>query len=237
MYRFYDRVRFSEMDENGQMTIPAIMNIFQDCSDYQSEELGIGHSFLASRQRAWVLSFWQVFFERFPADRENFAAETRPWKFEHFMGHRNFALYDEEGRAMVKADSLWTMLDTRRMRPVRPAEDENAPYGVDEPLDMAYAETRKILLPEDRKEMPPVTVCRAHLDMNHHVNNVQYIQMALECLPEVRNIYEMRTEYRLAAVLGDRIFPRVGERDGWQVVSLEREDGKIFAVTAVRERT
>ncbi len=234
MYQFSDRVRYSEMDENGRMTIPAVMDLFQDCSDYQSEALGIGQEFLAGRHRAWMLSFWQVFFERYPENRETFVAETRPWKFEHFLGYRNFALYDAAGKPMVKANSLWTMLDTQRMRPVRPAEDEKSPYGMDEPLEMTYADTRKISLPEQMAEKDPVPVRRAHLDMNHHVNNVQYIQMAAEYFSMEKPVYELRAEYRTAALPGDTIFPRMGEKDGWQVVSLEKEDGTIFAVVAVR---
>ena len=42
MYEFDSRVRYSEVDHHGTMTVPALINYFQDCSTFQSEDLGIG---------------------------------------------------------------------------------------------------------------------------------------------------------------------------------------------------
>ena len=42
MYEFDSRVRYSEVDHHGTMTVPALINYFQDCSTFQSEQLGYG---------------------------------------------------------------------------------------------------------------------------------------------------------------------------------------------------
>ena len=42
MYTFDGRVRYSEIDHKGTMTLPALINYFQDCSTFQSEDLGLG---------------------------------------------------------------------------------------------------------------------------------------------------------------------------------------------------
>ena len=236
MYQFTDRVRYSEMDEKGEMTVPAVMNLFQDCSDFQSEDLGVGHHWLAEKNCGWVLSFWQVFFERMPRDRERYTAETRPWKFDHFFGHRNFALYEESGKPIVTANSLWTFLDIRRMRPARPLPEVVEAYGTDERLEMDYAAGRKLRIPEEHRREESFPVQRRHLDMNHHVNNVQYIAMACEYLPEDYRPYELRAEYRRAAVYGDVIVPVLGEEDGWRVVGLCDEAEEPYAIVSFRER-
>ena len=41
-YSFEGRVRYSETGENGFLTLPGILNYFQDCSTFQSEEVGLG---------------------------------------------------------------------------------------------------------------------------------------------------------------------------------------------------
>ena len=46
MYEFDSRVRYSEVDHHGTMTVPALINYFQDCSTFQSEDLGIGTTVL-----------------------------------------------------------------------------------------------------------------------------------------------------------------------------------------------
>ena len=41
-YTFDSKVRFSEVDHTGRITLPGIINYFQDCSTFQSEDLGLG---------------------------------------------------------------------------------------------------------------------------------------------------------------------------------------------------
>ena len=55
MYEFDSRVRYSEVDHHGTMTVPALINYFQDCSTFQSEDLGIGTTVLKEEKRAWLL--------------------------------------------------------------------------------------------------------------------------------------------------------------------------------------
>ncbi|MCD8330304.1 MAG: thioesterase [Lachnospiraceae bacterium] len=237
MYQWKDRARFSEIGEDGRMTLTALMNVFQDCANFQSDSLGVGADYLAAKKRAWLMNFWQVFVERYPREREQYTVETRAWKFDRFYGHRNFALFDEAGERMACANSIWFFVDTERMRPVRPTQEDLEPYGVDPCIEMEYADSRKIPLPKQMRREEPFPVRRANLDINHHVNNVQYIRMAAEYFPADLDVYEMRVEYNLAATLGDILVPMTGERgDGWFVVALCREDGRTCAVVEVRGR-
>ena len=50
-YQFESRVRFSEVDHHQQMTLPGILNCFQDCSTFQSEALGCGIDACNERKR------------------------------------------------------------------------------------------------------------------------------------------------------------------------------------------
>ena len=42
MYTFDSRIRYSETDSEGKLTMASIINYFQDCSTFQSEDLGLG---------------------------------------------------------------------------------------------------------------------------------------------------------------------------------------------------
>ena len=64
MYEFNSRVRYSEIDHHGTLTLPALINYFQDCSTFQSEDVGLGTEVLKAEKRAWILSYWQVIAER-----------------------------------------------------------------------------------------------------------------------------------------------------------------------------
>lgn len=45
MYSIKERVRYSETDKSGHLTLTGIVNYFQDCSTFQSEDLGVGMEF------------------------------------------------------------------------------------------------------------------------------------------------------------------------------------------------
>ena len=55
-YTFDSRVRFSEVDHTKKMTLPGIINYFQDCSTFQSEGLGYGVDYFTKYGKAWVLA-------------------------------------------------------------------------------------------------------------------------------------------------------------------------------------
>jgi hypothetical protein len=38
-YSFEGKIRYSEVGEDGRLTMPGILNYFQDCSTFQSESL------------------------------------------------------------------------------------------------------------------------------------------------------------------------------------------------------
>ena len=56
MYTFDSRIRYSEIDRSGRLSIPAVVDYFQDCSAFQSEELGVGVEYLANKKRTWILN-------------------------------------------------------------------------------------------------------------------------------------------------------------------------------------
>lgn len=231
IYQFDSRVRYSEVDMQQKLTLNSIINYFQDCSTFQSEELGLGIEYLKECQRAWILSAWQIVIGRFPKLGEKITVQTWAYDFKSFCGERNFSMLDGDGKRVVSANSMWAFVDTVSGRPVRPEPEHIDAYGSEEPLDMEYA-PRKIALPGDPVRMESFTVQRHQLDTNHHVNNGQYVRMANEFLPENFQVRQMRAEYKKAAVLHDVIVPFVYEREKECTVALCNEAGKPYAVVS-----
>lgn len=76
---------------------------------------------------------------------------------------------------------------------------------------------------------------RSQIDTNEHVNNCQYIQMALEIMPECSRAGSIRVEYKKSAVLGDIIVPYTAVLPERKVVELCGLDGKRFAIVEFKE--
>ena len=140
---------------------------------------------------------------------------------------------DEAGEQIACANSIWVFMDLEKGRPARPAPEYIDAYGIEEPLEMPY-EGRKIELPAEAREREPFPVRKYHIDTNEHVNNCQYVQMALEMLPGDIQIRQARVDYKKSAVLGDMIRPRLSEEQDRTVVELCDEDGKPYAVVELK---
>ena len=59
-------VRYSEVDRNKRLDLSSIINYFQDCSTFQSEDQHVGIDFLTQHSLAWMLSSWQIHVIRVP---------------------------------------------------------------------------------------------------------------------------------------------------------------------------
>ena len=143
MYTFDSKVRYSEIDHRGTMTLPALINYFQDCSTFQSESLGFGVKAAKEKKKAWILSYWQVVVERYPKLGEEITVGTFASDFKGLFGERNFVMLDKENNRLSCANSLWVYMDMEKGRPILPDKEEIEAYGTEPKLDMDY-EGRKI---------------------------------------------------------------------------------------------
>ena len=229
MYRIDTKVRYSECGEDGKIKLASIINLFQDASSAQSESLGVGMDYLKSVKRAWVLNSWQIIVERYPKAHEEIEVTTWPTGFRGVFGPRNFCLKTQDGEMLAYAHTLWVYMDIENGMPTKHSEEEKAIYGTEPPLEMEYA-SRKIKMPEEAKVVDTISVRKYHIDTNNHMNNCQYVQMAVEVLPEDFRTKQVRVEYKKSAVYGDKIVIKMAEEEERIVVELCDEYEVPYAV-------
>lgn len=228
-YSFSGRIRYSEIGENGLLTLPGILNYFQDCCTFHSSAVGLGMDRLKKRERIWVLSAWQVVVNRYPRMGEDVVTATWPYNFHGFMGMRNFTMDTDKGERLAYANSCWTYIHSATGLPAKLTGEDTEGYELNEKLEMEYA-PRKIALPRERHQEEAFVVQKHHLDTNHHVNNCQYVRMAADFLPEDFRIRQMRAEYKQQARLDDVICPETALEEDRAIVALNDKNGKPYAV-------
>ena len=235
IYSFPGRIRYSEVGEDGRLTLYSLINYFQDCSTFHAEDSAVGMGWMAERHMAWVLAAWQIRVEEYPALGDRVKTSTWAYGFRGCLGYRNYSLEGEDGRRLAIANSEWVLMDLQRGRMIKVPEELANAYGIE--ADHKLREDlgpRKIEVPLEGHDLPSFTVQEYHLDTNHHVNNGQYVRMAAACLPPEFQIGRMRAEYKGQAHLGDRIYPRVSQAEEGYLVSLHQEDGSPYFVAELR---
>lgn len=124
------RVRFSEIDHTRKITVPSIINYFQDCSTFQSEDIGVGLDVLSKKKKAWILTYWQIVIDHYPKMNDKIQVSTWASKFKGMLAERNFCMTDENGEKAAYAQMAMEMLDQERViRQVRVEYKKSAVLG------------------------------------------------------------------------------------------------------------
>ena len=234
MYSFQDKVRYSEVDRHGKLSIPAVVNYLQDCSTFQSEALGVGIEHLKKVHRAWLLTSWQRDLLEDMHRGEDIKVGTWSYSAKGVYGYRNFVIRTLEDRPLVNADSLWVFVDTESGKLVKVTPEDIDVYEREEKIDMEYL-GRKIKVQGEGVEKDPVYIKKYHIDTNGHVNNSWYVWFAMEFVPDDemihgRKINRLRVEYKKSAMYRDIIYPVVYEQEDAITVSLNDEQGSPYAI-------
>lgn len=228
MFTIEEKIRFSEASCTGKLDMYGIVNFFQDCCTLHSDSIGYSVERHWKEGTAWILNAWQILVERYPKGHEEIAVNTWPTGFERFIGTRNFTMKTKDGELLAYANSIWSFMDMKKMRPVRPSAEMVQAYGIEEPLEMEYA-PRKIKVPGEWEELEPFPVRRSFIDTNGHMNNGKYVEAALEYVEDPEKIRQMRVEFKLSAMQGDMIYPKTAWEDERFYVNLCNADGKTYA--------
>lgn len=228
MYSFDSTIRFSEVDHHGTLTLPGIINYFQDCSTLHSESLGVGMEYLKAQKQGWILSSWQIIVNRYPKMGEKVKICTWPTDFKGLYGTRNFVMKDEQDEQIAYANSIWVFMDFGKGRPAKPSVDIVEKYTCAPPMEMDYA-PRKIALPEQFEDVGHFTVRKYQIDTNEHMNNGQYVKLALEVLEDVQ-VKEVRVEYKKSAMYNDVIYTKIARETERIVVTLCDAEDNTYAI-------
>ena len=236
MYTYTSRIAYTETDINNILKPESMIDYFQNCSTFQTQDSAAP----IERQRklgvVWVINSWQIELLRLPRLGERVVIGTIPYEMKGFMGLRNFFMDTEDGERLSLANSVWSLIDLDTMRPARIPKEIIDAYPVDAPLEMEHL-PRKVTLPDtERQTLSPVRVETHHLDSNRHVNNGQYVRIALDSvranIPEdsALSIRRIRADYRAQARLGDTLIPVLAASGTTYTVSLDSPDGTTYSV-------
>jgi len=227
-YSFDSCIRYSEVDQNANLTWLKLLDYFQDCSVFHSESLDLGVSYLADNHAAWVINSWQICVKRMPKLYEDVTVWTWPYELKGFFGFRNFAMDTKDGERLAYANSVWTLIDTETNLPTK-LKPEMARYDIDEPLEMEKC-ARKLKAPDYMEKRDAFCVTQHLLDTNGHVNNGRYVELAMGYLPEDFHIDEIRVEYKMQGRLGDVFVPMVGKDEEKTTIVIADESEKPYAI-------
>ena len=220
MYSLNYKVTTSACDSEGRLKLYSALQMMQDCSEMWIDlEPGVKQYF-AEQNMAQLLATRQVEVIRVPEFKEELTVTTSVYDIKPMFGFRNTFIYDAEGKPCYKTWSMGAFVDKAAGKLKRVDDATIASMNLEPQLEMNYKD-RRIMLPKEGGEtLDHIKVLRADIDYNKHVNNANYVRMAMELLPENFKVQGLRVEYRVAAKLGDVLIPTIYKIEGGFIISL-----------------
>ena len=237
MYSLKYKVTTSACDSDGRLKLYSALQMMQDCSEmWIDTEPGV-KQFFTEQNMAQLLASRQVEVVRVPDFKEELMVTTSVYGMKPMFGFRNTFIYDAEGKPCYRTWSMGAFVDKSNGKLKRVDDATMASMTLEPQLEMNYGDRRIAVPKEGGQVLPPIPVMKADIDYNRHVNNANYIRMAMEFLPEGFQVAGLRVEYRVAAKLGDTLLPtlyRLTEDTILVTLSIGNEVSAIAEFTAAR---
>ncbi len=183
-------INIYDVDSNYKCKYSSIMNYLWDVVVSQSDSLGeTDHGFV--NNCIWVLLKYDLDIIEYPKFRDTITVETDIVGIKRLYGYRSFTIRDSKNNIILSGISTAILIDFDKRRPVKMSPEQCKVYGIEKELEENIPLDDFLKL-EEAKYSKDYTIRYSDIDSNKHVNNVKYIEMALDTLPrDILNEYEI----------------------------------------------
>ena len=207
-----------------------LFRILEEVSTVHCNSLGLGADVIVPKGLIWVVARQRIDIERCPLPGEAVEVLTWPGINRHVLFPRFYQIKDLAGEKIASGCAVWTMVDVNTRKMISPAA-----YGLRAEGLVTGEESRLPTAPEKLPTDRSVafTVPEEYLDVNGHMNNTRYYDLAESCIPagaEGLSLAGAVTEYVSEALAGDKMTVSWG-RDGDRFYVCGDSAGPVFKMS------
>jgi len=215
------------IDSFGSIHPDEVLKMFETVAADHASRLGVGFSQMSQRGILWMVT--QVRYDVLSAAAPG-TVRLRTWPFKPTrLGlERDYIIYDQEGREIVKGSSVWFLIDAVS-RKMCSCEDV---YPSEEYWPHKNYEKRARRLRDFEADVPALSTVPddSYIDGNGHVNNTKYAKLARLASgdgPALIKSYQI--DFLHEVLKGERIDLFVSHQDGEVTVRGQCEEkGRVF---------
>lgn len=176
-----EKVIVEDIGSNLKMSNHGFLRILQEAANMASTEAGHGLTDLDKTNTTWVLLNWRVKILKRPQYNEIVTVNTWANFSKNIYSIRSFELYVNDELIAI-ADSKWVYVNAHTHQIEKIDDDLIANYGQEEKtlFDTEFRDRTK--MPGNLEELYTYTTMRRDLDVNHHVNNIVFLDIANELI-------------------------------------------------------
>lgn len=223
-----------EMGKSNKLTNYGMLAFLEDIAVCHSDTVGFGVKDIETKNRAWLLMDWYLEVKERPSFGENIIAKT--WatniKAPTHKVYRDFEILKSNGDLVAKATSKWILFDVKSQKITKVDNTILDLYKPDGDDKWAIQKLGRLSESEEYDDMISYKVNRFDIDINKHVHNLNYINIAYEVLPE--DIYSgeelkhVHIMYKHQIKLGETVKCLYKSQDNKHLIAIKSEDEKTL---------
>ena len=219
-----------DIDKNTKLTNKAILSFFEDMGGYHSNIAGYGLKQIEQTKLSWILLHWKI--KVLKEIKYGNPIKIKTWSRGMKLACciRDFELYDSEGNLCVIGTSKWTLFHLEKgLTKLTP--DILDKFSIEDKVALDF-DFKKLKEPEEYQSTYNYTVLRSDIDINNHMHNLRYLDLAYETLPEEiyknNNFNNVEIMYKKECCLGDKIKCFYSFINNEHIITIKSEDEQLL---------
>ena len=219
-----------DIDKDTRLTNKAILSFFEDMGGLHSNIAGYGLKQIEKTKLSWILLHWKIKVLKTIKYGEPVRIKTWSRGMKLACCIRDFELYNYQGELCAVGTSKWTLFHLKNgLTRLTPEILEK--FETEDKVALEF-DFKKIQEPEKYESIYNYTVLRSDIDINNHMHNLRYLDLAYEALPQ--EIYEnnhfnnVEIMYKKEACLGDNLKCFYSYINNEHIVTIKSEDEKFL---------
>ena len=228
-----DVVNISKVNSKGLITNKGMLELLENTACLHSDKAGYGILDIPKTQLSWVQLNWNVKVLRRLVYGEHVTIRTWARTSTKVSTLRDFEVLDKDNNVVCIATTRWTLTNIDTLSITKITDDIIEKY---EPVDKTLFPDfvfKKLSEPSTHTNEYIYTTQRRDIDVNKHMHNLNYLDLAFETLPDevyLNNDFFNNIEimYKTAIRLGDVSKCLYTYEDGKHIVTIKSEDEKTL---------
>ena len=224
------RVDISKVNSNALITNKGMLELLENTACMHSDIAGYGIQDIPNTHLSWIQLNWKVEILRRLHYAENVTIRTWARVATKVSTLRDFEILDENGKIVCIATTRWTLINTDTQSITKITDDIINKYNPENKTILPDFEFKRLEEPTEFSNEYIYTTQRRDIDVNKHMHNLNYLDLAYETLPEdvyLNNEFNnIEIMYKTAIRLGNTSKCLYSFQNGKHIVTIKSSDEK-----------
>ena len=227
---FYIGMR--DIDSNNYITDKGLLAALEDTGGIHSEIAGFGIIDLPKTHRFWMILSWHIEIIRRPKFNETITIHTWSKPCRKLYVYRDYEVFDKDGKLIATAGGKWVFINTENNSIVKAKDEMFSSYEIEpEKFSTDPALLEKLKEPKNYSNVVSYTINREMIDLNNHVHNLDYLDLAYKALPKEayeKEFTKIDIMYKKEIKLNETVKCFYSNENGTHTVSIKSEDETVL---------